>query len=300
MYVLSLPEGYVQIDKSEDGTIAFVEYKDGISVKLKIKGKSKTVSIIPVGQIVLDSFNKSWEEYKQAGGTRKVAIKRSRVSISQPYCPKWIYPKDKVPDFSIDDINQHFMDNPIEVTYIPFSKEIHPVFSVDRISQLYYYDLLRLKSAGLSIKQCCECGKAFRSSTTGKYCMDCRKAGVREKRKYNNLKNDPALSIFKKITDRNNPRQRAVINSSDYLNNLRDVIDEHKQNDSEQQLRDFATLLSALDKRYYALYKHFGNDQYEYYGDEQLFEKWQKEKNEFPKVPDIITWIEQWEKRIKR
>lgn len=300
MYVLSLPEGYAQIDKSEDGTIAFVEYKDGTPVKLKIKGKSKTVSIIPVGQIVLDSFNKSWEEYKQAGGTRKVAIKRSRVSISQPYCPKWIYPKEKVPDFSIDDINQHFMENSIEVTYIPFSKEIHPVFSVDRISQLYYYDLLRMKSAGLSIKQCCECGKAFRSSTTGKYCMDCRKAGVREKKKYDNLKNDPALRIFKKITDRNNPRQRAVINSSDYLNNLRNVIDEHKQNDSEQQLRDFATLLSALDKRYYALYKHFGNDKYEYYGDEQLFEKWQKEKNKFPKVPDMTAWIEQWEKRTNR
>lgn len=295
MYVLSLPEGYALIEENENKGTYLVEYEQGVPVQLKIHGEMQEVRIIPVGQIVIDVFNKSQEKskcYKNAKPS-----KRHLVSFTHP---NWFYPDEKPQNYSIDDINAFNTEYSIKVIYLPFNDEIRPVFSVDRISQLYYYDLLRMKSAGLSIKQCCECGKAFRSSTTGKYCMDCRKAGVREKKKYNNLKNNPALSIFKKITDRNNPRQRAIINSPDYLNNLRDIIDVHKQGDSAQQLRDFATLLSDLDKRYYALYKHFGNDKYEYYGNEQLFEKWQREKNEFPKVPDMTAWIENWENLTKR
>lgn len=300
MFVLALREGYALIEQDEFGNTMLIDHVGGVPIKLDIKKKSKTVSAIPIGQIVMDVFNKKWIDYKNAGGTRNTALPKKHISLAKPYCPVWIYPKKAADSLFIDDINEHLMEDTIQVKYLPIGNEILPVFKVDKIEKLYFYDLLHMKQQGILIKQCAECGKAFRAATTGKYCPDCRNAGILEKRKRITYMSDPAKKIFHQIKDRNNNGKREDVIYKYYYANLCRIISSHTESDTAEQLLEFAKQLNALDKRYYALCKFFGNNPYEYYGSEELYKKWQAEKSNFPcEISEPQKWIEQWEQCIK-
>lgn len=294
MFILSLDTGYVQIEQNEKGGYDLIEYEGGTVCKLKIGRHNKDVHIIPIGQIVTDRYNKNLQSYMDAGGTVEEVLQvhqTGKIKIAHPYVPIWLYPKKKPAEESIT--NMDFADMPyVKVCYIQFMGKLTPMFAVDNLSELYFYDLFRMKTAGVLIRECADCGRAFIAKTTAVRCSDCRKAGLGEKKKRANIKNDPARQLIYKIKDRNkNGKRNTSIAYQTYYANLCYVIQTHTENDSPEDLLEYAKMLDSQDKRYFKLCKFFDTDCY----NENLINEWNVVKSKFPAdIENLEQWIEQW------
>lgn len=295
MFILSLDTGYAQIEQLETGEYTVVDYEGGTPCKLKIRKKAQSVKIIPIGQIVIDNYNCSLKSYLDNGGSVEEVLrlhKENKLKIKAPYPPLWIYPNKKPKEYALSEIS--LADDPtyLKVGYIQFMGQLTPVFSVDKISDLYFYDLLRMKSTGLLIRECEDCGCAFLAKTTAVRCSDCRKAGLGEKKKRDNIKNDPARQLIYKIKDRNkNGKRNTGISYQTYYANLCYVIQTHTENDSPEDLLEYAKMLDRQDKRYFKLCKFFDTDCY----NENLINEWNAVKSKFPAdIESPEQWIEQW------
>ncbi len=304
MYVIVLDEGYLQIDAEFPGNDKFPgiynieEYTHGIAVKVKIKGKNRKVKIIPIGQIYLNHFNRLWDEYIKSGGKGNEQNNHGHIMLSSPSAPFWQYDETPIVDHELNDIDY---ENDLQYSKCAFAfinGDLRPIFSVNTINELYRFDLMRTKKARLKLRQCEHCGNAFFAKTTAVRCDSCRRKGIGNKKKYNNLMSDPARKLFKNIKDRNSKGNRKDYIYSTYYANLCYIIESYKNADNKNDLLEYAKTLNALDNQYYKLCKFFENDytgNKDYTGGEDLlYNKWLSEREEFPKTDNPEEWINHW------
>lgn len=297
MFILSLDAGYAVMELAENGEYLVANYEGGIPYKLRIGKRPQSVRIIPIGEIVINRYNHSLQAYLDNGGNVKEVLrlhKEKKRKIKPPYPPEWIYPSEKPVEYALSEIS--LADDPtyLKVAYIQFMGRITPVFSVDKVDDLYFYDLLRMKSAELLIKECEDCGKAFLAKTTAVRCSECREAGLGEKKKRDNIKNNPARQLVYKIKDRNKNGKRDMnLAYPLYYANLCYAIQTHtpESNECTPEFLQFAKELDRLDKLYFKLCKFFDADCF----DETLIQQWNAEKSKFPaNIEETDKWIEEW------
>lgn len=295
MYVLSMDNGYVQIEQNEKGGYDLIEYEGGTVCKLKIGKRNKDVHIIPIGQIVTDGYNKKLQSYMDAGGTVEEILqihKTGKIKIAAPYVPLWIYPKKKPAEQSIT--NMDFADMPyIKVCYIQFMGELTPVFAVSNLSELYFYDLFRMKTAGVLIRECADCGRAFIAKTTAVRCEDCRKAGMGEQKKRNNLKSDPARNLLHKIKDRAKKRDSSPEYQYGYYNSLHNLIADTTDALTGNQLLEKANEINTLDSTFWKLHRYMKSDYCAVY-DEEIYKQWEKERYTMFTQENPEQWLRDW------
>lgn len=290
MYILSLENGYAEIIQNENNEYSIVDHKEySVADKITVHHRKRTVHLIPVGQIVFDRFNRSWDEYKKLGGKRTAAITKHGVHSD---CPQWIFPDDKPQEF--DFYNPDLLNLPyIPVIHLTINGSVRELFKVKSLSELYFYDLSRLKLQIGQVKQCISCGHAFIAKTKAIVCDDCRKSGVIEERKRENLKKDKTRSTIKNIKDRISKRNCMY---TDYLNNLCAVIDSHKDADTDDCFKEFIAKLDIFDRKYFELCKYFTGDTC--YCEDDYFKEWQQSKTQFPNVADMEEWLRGWFNKI--
>ncbi|MCD7957882.1 MAG: hypothetical protein LUG93_19450 [Lachnospiraceae bacterium] len=301
MYILILDEGYLHIEKDEKGQYSIVEYEgeQAVECSLKVMSRKKAVRIMPFGQIVINQYNHELDKYIADGGTVSEVLRfhsnNKLKKLKEPYPPQWIILADKGQQ-SISDID--FENDPtyVSTSYVRFMGKLVPIFQVNRISDLYFYDLYRIQTADLIIKECIDCGHAFIARTTAIRCQKCRDAGFGERKKRMNRKSDPARSKAYKIVDRNCPNKRNPdITYNGYQGQLQNVIADSAEERSAKDHLDFLNLLDAMDKRFFNLCKYFSSDNC--IADDETYNEWQTAKKQFPNVQDMKAWIETWEKR---
>jgi hypothetical protein len=296
MYILTLDKGYALIEQrtKKDGTDAYylADYENGTAEKIRVGRTEKSVCIIPTGQIVIDQFNNSWERYKASGGKRDKALshKKFLLSTGRAACPSWIYPEEPPTAFDLHDIDL-IQDRFIKTAFIPYNGTLTPVFDVQNVSELYFYDLFRLKTEGIPLAQCTHCGRAYRKVTTRKYCDKCSSEGVSQRKKQENLKSDIWSSTYKKIRDRGLKDKDKEYIYSGYNAELLKHIDEHRntcRTDSHfQNGKDYPyiTEINLLDKAYRKLCKH--NNIYLYDSD------WKVRRELFLTADNPAEWLKQ-------
>ena len=293
MYVLSLENGYAQVEQNDAGGYDLIEQEGGTVCKLKVGKRNKDVRIISIGQIVTDRYNKSLQSYKDAGGTVEEVLRlheTGKKKVAPPYPPTWIYPKKKPAEQSLTGMK--FSDMPyIKVCYIQFMGELTPVFSVNSLSELYFYDLFRMKAAGVLIRECMDCGRAFPAKTTAVRCEDCRKAGMGERKKQSNLKNNPTRSLIKQIKDRVKKRPTSDSFTEGYLKHIGYVVGMPEEADLS-----CVQVVDSLDRKYWKrlweLYQHMQRS-----NNSDLKEKWQKDWYNLFTQNDPEKWISDWEEK---
>lgn len=180
------------------------------------------------------------------------------------------------------------------MTYITVNGKLRELFQVDKLSDLYFYDLFRLKENKNTVKQCKECGHAFIANTRAIVCDECRKAGKIEERKRKNLMGDETRKKFHQIKQRNAQGKRPCTYSKYYADICR-LISNHIDSDNKNDLKQFALQLDSLDRKYFKLCQYFASDIC--YCDEEILEKWQQKQQEFLYAPDMETWLKAWYKK---
>lgn len=294
MYVLVMDRGYVEIVQSENKSYELENHREySLSTELTIKGHKRTIHLIPIGSIVMNQFNQNWDNYKKEGGSRTEALHKNTISLIPPYCPTWIFPDEKPVEYDL--YNFEFADLPyIPMTYITVNGKLRELFQVDKLSDLYFYDLFRLKENKNTVKQCKECGHAFIANTRAIVCDECRKAGKIEERKRKNLMGDETRKKFHQIKQRNAQGKRPCTYSKYYADICR-LISNHIDSDNKNDLKQFALQLDSLDRKYFKLCQYFASDIC--YCDEEILEKWQQKQQEFLYAPDMETWLKAWYKK---
>ena len=295
MYVLSLKNGYAQIKQNDVGGYDLIEHEDGTVCKLKLgKRTFKDVQIIPIGQIVTDRYNENLQSYMDAGGTVEEVLsvhKTGKIKIAPPYVPFWIYPQKKPVELSLSDID--YSDMPYtKVCYIQFMGELTPIFAVDSLSDLYFYDLFRMKTAGVLFRECTDCGRAFLAKTTAVRCEDCRKAGMGEKKKYQNRKGDNARNILYKIKDRARKRDSSPEYQNGYYNPLHNLIATAIENLTGKELLERAQELETLDSKFSKLRRRINANNYAI--DDETYKQWQKECYTMFTQENPEQWLRNW------
>ncbi|MCD8160479.1 MAG: hypothetical protein LUE61_04705 [Clostridiales bacterium] len=325
MYIMVLPDGYLQIDTdtkgftTEEGSYISATYyieeyegENALTVDLTLTpGETPVpVKIAPFGQIILNRFNLEWKRYKDHGGKRDKAPGPHTIVFSDP-CG--VLPPHLDTTLSHGD-NKYLAEidfeliHYLQVYYIQFMGQATPVFKVDDLADLYFYDLEQVTTRKIKIKQCKACGLAFIATGKTLYCDACKNDDVPNKMKYERLKNDPTRLTLKQITGRNRPATTGSSTRRDsciddevihkevgtYYSRLSRVIAKHKEEDTEEQLAAFAAELNEMDMRYFALCKKIQNDNY--WVSKALYIQWCNEKTQFPEeVTNMREWIEKWE-----
>ena len=187
-----------------------------------------------------------------------------------------------------------FADMPyIKVCYIQFMGELTPVFAVSNLSELYFYDLFRMKTAGVLIRECADCGRAFIAKTTAVRCEDCRKAGMGEQKKRNNLKSDPARNLLHKIKDRAKKRDSSPEYQYGYYNSLHNLIEDTTDALTGNQLLEKANEINTLDSTFWKLHRYMKSDYCAVY-DEEIYKQWEKERYTMFTQENPEQWLRDW------
>lgn len=298
MHIISLEKGYAIITENDNGGYDIEDYEGMNSKEEYIDGVSAPIHLLPIGQIVIDRFNRSWDEYKQQGGKRNTALPTSRHSLSSPHCPHWIFPDKKPTNYPLSNIDFRSDLSFIPTTFIPFMGTFAPVFEVSDVSELYFYDLYRMKVSDLQIKQCKDCGHAFVAKTKAVRCNKCRESGAGEKQKWSNLKGDQTRSTIRRIMQRNEGNKRKFTyrdkSYNRYKGDLENLIAQHKQDDTADDFAVFVSMLDKADTLYYDLCK-FYNPETNY--DDEACKEWETSRRLFLSADNLIEWLRcQYEK----
>lgn len=75
---------------------------------------------------------------------------------------------------------------------------------------LFIYDLLMIQQHHIKIKLCKDCGRAFVPNTKGEYCSLCQDIVIRNKAKYQTLKNNPDRLMFTRLQQRIQKREKTA------------------------------------------------------------------------------------------
>jgi len=303
MYVLALKNEYLVID----GT----PYEDAFF--------PETSEVVPLGQFVIDSFNERRKEFLNAGGTIDV-LKKANDAFSKghgftipegyPGIPILLRPTGEPAFLPLSEDFTDIVDkHSLTVSYRAYRGNITPIFLVDKLSDLYMYDLAQVRMSKRKIVRLCEnCGKAF--SGVGKsnavYCdsEECKK--FIEQKKQDNYNNDPINHTFRLINDRR--RNKDHITYPDYLINIRKFIDRAEEAERENIERgDYSgitermTTLDRWDRCFYDLCKFYRKEDNNEVMVDSLDQfdidraEWNAHKSEFPlSTDDPAQWLNEW------
>lgn len=75
---------------------------------------------------------------------------------------------------------------------------------------LFIYDLLMIQQHSIKIKLCKDCGRAFVPNNKGEYCSCCQDIVIRNRAKYQTLKNDPTRLMFTRLQQRIQKREKTA------------------------------------------------------------------------------------------
>lgn len=291
LYVLVMEKGYAEIIQSENGSYHLVDHKEyNLSTQITINEQKRNIHLIPIGSIVIQQFNKNWDNYKKDGGKRVEALTQNIKSLTPPYCPMWIFPDEKPTEYDIQVLD--FCNLPyVPVTHITINGKLRELFKLNNLADLYFYDLFRLKRHANTVKQCKECGHAFIANTRAIVCDTCRKAGKIEERKRKNLMGDEVRKKFHQIKQRNAPGKRPCIYPL-YYADICDVIQNHLKSDSQDELKHFSCKLDSLDRKFFKLCQYFASDNC--YCEDDVIKEWQYEQRKFLYVEDMEKWLKAW------
>ena len=166
-----------------DSYIIYNHYEDG-----KIK-KGKTLEF---GKPFLETYNKYIDEIHAAGFRlndgeldKEILTIRNGNEVKEFYLPSFEntmkeYEKDNLP----------FLDFH-ETGYIKLNGKITSVIHIYEESDLYFFDLNRLQEMNVKFKYCEDCDRLFIARKHQVRCEECQKSGMGEKKKYQNVMNDP-------------------------------------------------------------------------------------------------------------
>lgn len=305
MFVLSIKTGYIIVEGNlaegysveELGkTCVSKTEKEKAGYRLTINGSERWVEKVKIGDIALKKYNSEMENYIKHNSVSekgKRPFSTKKVHLSAPFQPIWLYP-EKQEDILLSDLDFQSDIAYSQVGFIPFDGEIIPVFNVSSVDELYWYDLFRLRAAGLRIKQCEDCGCAFVAKTTAIRCESCRKAGKGEEKKQTNLKSDPARKLKKGILNRSAKGKRPYIHEN-YLNDLARKIDAAQEGDRLPN-GEYIRLLKQWDlwdRIYYKLCRYF-REENDAVTDYDLQEKWKSVYSNFPQTDNPEKWLSDW------
>lgn len=305
MYVLALKNEYLVID----GT----PYEDAFF--------PETSEVVPLGQFVIDTFNEKRKEFLNTGGTIDV-LKKTNDAFSKghtftipegyPAPPILLNPTAEAAFLPLSEDFTDIVDkHSLTVSYRAYRGNITPVFQVDKLSDLYMYDLAQVRMSKRKIVRLCEnCGKAF--SGVGKsnacYCEDCKYCIEENKRK--NRNDIQYKVIFDRIRDR---RTRKNSNEDQatyygYYNNLvilRDRAEEAERENIERGnysgITERMTTLDLWDRQFFNLCKFYrkedNNEVMVDFLDQFDIDRaeWNIHKSEFPlNTDDPAQWLNEW------
>ena len=306
MFILSLEKGYAQIeDVSEEVYVephyVIIEYPNGPLCKLTIGRRTENVHIIPTGQIAIDVYNENQQKYLDGGGTVEELLKAYKsgkwlISLEPLYAHFWPFSQKPPKEQDLSDLDFSILPY-IKVCFIQYMGEQIPVFSVEELSDLYYYDLYRLKTSRKIVRACEDCGKAFFAHTTAVRCDDCRKAGAGEKKKRDNLNRDLAKKQIKRIMDRDRRRSKDRYHYQ-LLDQIREARDrmakgEFTQEEFEKRIKE----IDELDEKYMRLKRRI--DSAICCMPEYMFKRWKDEGHTMFIQDDPEKWLKEWYKRAK-
>lgn len=144
-------------------------------------------------------------------------------------------------------------------------------------SYLAIYDILMIKENDIKIKFCKDCGSAFFPNTKGVYCPICKDTKVRNREKYQKLKNDKVKLTYERLRQRIQKREG---NATPY----RLLFEKLAQKDNLEWLERW----SQLDKKYQKIKR----DCFEY--DSQMNESnWNAKINmqQINSIDDFESWL---------
>lgn len=148
--------------------------------------------------------------------------------------------------------------------------------------ELVIYDILMIKENDIKIKLCKDCGNAFFPNTKGVYCSKCKDTKIRNREKYQKLKNDKVRLTYTRLQQRIQKREG---DTTPY----RMLFEKLAKKDSLEWLEKW----KQLDKKYQKV------KQYCFEYDSQMSEpKWNKKISEqqINTINDFETWLNQcWE-----
>lgn len=308
MYVLVMDNGYAVFSESE-GRFIVEDFKEVSkeTVSVEINGKKTKLHILPTGGICISVFNEKWDTYKKNGGKAKAPRKGIKLGDSRSLrIPRIIFPAAEKKATHSKALNFNDFTDSLK-TDASFKKvwftEINgkpvTVFEVEQLSELYSFDYQRAYPNRAKVKYCPECGHAFFQHGKAVVCDACRANGAIEKRKYENMMNDPDRKKLHQIKQRNAPNKRQTspnnggkteyILYENYYNDLCNFIDVNRTQPG------FADRLDRLDKDYFKLCKYINNN-LDYMDEKQIFE-WAKDRENFLKADSPEEWLAEWIKR---
>lgn len=149
-------------------------------------------------------------------------------------------------------------------------------------SELVIYDILMIKENDIKIKFCKDCGNAFFPNTKGVYCSKCKDTKIRNREKYQKLKNDKVRLTYTRLQQRIQKREGEATP-------YRILFEKLALKDNLEWLEKW----SKLDKKYQKVKRYY----FEY--DSQMSEpEWNKKINnqQINTIDDFETWLNQcWE-----
>lgn len=307
MIILAVKRGYLQIDEISK---EIIEYDNGLDYDLTVNGNETTVKIIPVGSIVIDSYNQNVEKYKAAGGSVSELLrihKSNKIQLAadpkenKPTVPPWIYPRRKQDDYSLGfetDFDLPFLS----VAFVPFQGDRVPLFSVTTVNDLYFYDMYRMKAANMQVRECEECGKAFIGNTTAtccsKTCINRRNNRKRSER----LEKQPESGVMYQIKNTVRRRRLSIKQDSEfwaqYYNNLCNYMNTHTAKLSKESEHDFFISLKRIDLNFSDLNNYINCRSFDGSINDQ--KQWKTERLSIYDQKDPEKWLRSWFERLGR
>ena len=255
-------------------------YFDTYKKTLTIYGQQYEITLIPIGSIYINEYNAKLEEYYKKGGSPKKVHTiplDPNADFNSYYWPAH-HPKteENIEDFS--DVLNVDLGPFIKTYFTRINNEIYPIFEVEKISDLIEYDKYRLVEKRISIDECKYCKRAYLHHTTAVMCPICRAEGVGNKRKYNNLKDDPINFEIRRI------KQRKRIGKGYLTKFIIEYEDNYKYNPQidRDDFHNKIKTLSAFEKQYHKTVNWFEEHKeeikeiYDHFAD--IIEEWEQYK----------------------
>ena len=249
----------------------------------------KEIARVKLGQPYIDSYNDTYIiDELHAAGLRlkdgwfedsyfcyKVGDKTERL-----YLPSI---QTEIPQFG----NTPYIFDFDEIGYMMYENKVTPVIRIYQISDLYFYDRMRLIQSNAKLKYCEDCDKLFIAHKNQVRCEECRMSGAGEKKKYLNIKNNPVRNKRRKMIQKLSKWHSGNNNYQNVYKN--DLIGLFKDDGSNLDYLDelhqqFKTLDKTITKSKNVV----------------LIEQWDNEKFNIWKQENPAAWLNEWIEKVNK
>lgn len=291
---------YISVD-SEDYYIYGIE-----EAKHLLEGETEPM-LLPFGEIATHKYNARADKYIEDGGTVEHLLRKSKKFVlDPPHPPIWFFgdfePSAKS-EAEESDTNKATLLNalsefePQQVRYIraasvELAGDYYTLFDVETLSELFDYDLQRVRSLQIPVEVCKYCGHAFVKTSRDVMCNKCRKEKKGEAEKHRRWNESEINREYAKFTNALRKRNGVGTASAYYC-----WITEKR--DAGTVTVEWLEKWKKIDKGYQKLCRHFkraeeATEQIDY------AEEWNKSYSDFPhNITDPEKWVNEWLDKIK-